>query len=142
MTPEAEEQPAFTAMITDWLRQLQRLRSGAVVLQAALATILLIGGGLMVRSFERLQRTGVGFDKVCDAVWSHLSETACGRRLPWIRQQAGSDNLREDAEATPPGHGTGRKRSQKGEGTGTGLPVCVNRPVASSTRKTTALLLS
>jgi putative ABC transport system permease protein len=43
-------------------RRLQRLRSGAVVLQAALATILLIGGGLMVRSFERLQRTGVGFD--------------------------------------------------------------------------------
>ena len=38
--------------------------------------------------------------------------------------------------------GTGRKRSQKGEGTGTGLPVCVNQPVASSTRKTTALLLS
>jgi len=43
-------------------RRLQRLRNGAVVLQAALATILLIGGGLMVRSFERLQRTGVGFD--------------------------------------------------------------------------------
>lgn len=43
-------------------RHLQRLRSGSVVIQAALATILLIGGGLMARSFVRLQRTGVGFD--------------------------------------------------------------------------------
>jgi predicted permease len=42
--------------------RLQRLRSGAVVIQAALATILLIGCGLMVRSLERLEQTGVGFD--------------------------------------------------------------------------------
>ena len=43
-------------------RRLQRLRSGFVVIQAALATMLLIGGGLMMRSVVRLQKTGVGFD--------------------------------------------------------------------------------
>jgi putative ABC transport system permease protein len=43
-------------------RRLQRLRSGFVVVQAALATMLLIGGGLMMQSVVRLQKTGVGFD--------------------------------------------------------------------------------
>lgn len=43
-------------------RRLQRMRSGFVVVQAALAAMLLTGGGLMWRSYVLLQRTGVGFD--------------------------------------------------------------------------------
>ncbi len=39
-----------------------RLRTSLVIFQAALAVILLAGAGLMVRSFERLQRTNLGFD--------------------------------------------------------------------------------
>jgi putative ABC transport system permease protein len=39
-----------------------RLRTSLVVFQAAFAVILLAGAGLMVRSFERLHRTNLGFD--------------------------------------------------------------------------------
>jgi putative ABC transport system permease protein len=39
-----------------------RLRTALVVFQAAFAVILLAGAGLMVRSFERLHRTNLGFD--------------------------------------------------------------------------------
>ena len=43
-------------------RRLQRIRSLLVVLQAALAMVLLAGAGLMAKSFFRLQKVGVGFD--------------------------------------------------------------------------------
>jgi len=43
-------------------RRMARLRSALVVLQAALAVILLAGTGLMVRSFDKLQRVDLGFD--------------------------------------------------------------------------------
>ncbi len=39
----------------------QRLRSGLVVAEVALATMLLIGAGLLLRSFSRLQRVNPGF---------------------------------------------------------------------------------
>ena len=39
-----------------------RLRSALVVLQAAFAVVLLAGTGLMVRSFDRLHRTNLGFN--------------------------------------------------------------------------------
>jgi putative ABC transport system permease protein len=39
-----------------------RLRTSLVVFQAAFAVILLAGAGLMVRSFERLHRSNLGFD--------------------------------------------------------------------------------
>jgi putative ABC transport system permease protein len=39
-----------------------RLRSFLVIFQAAFAVILLAGAGLMVRSFERLHRSNLGFD--------------------------------------------------------------------------------
>lgn len=39
-----------------------RLRTGLVVLQVAVSTILLVGAGLLLRSFERLQRVDPGFD--------------------------------------------------------------------------------
>jgi putative ABC transport system permease protein len=42
-------------------RRMARLRSALVVLQAALAVILLAGTGLMVRSFDKLQRVDLGF---------------------------------------------------------------------------------
>ncbi len=40
------------------------LRSALVVIQAAFAVILLVGMGLMVRSFERLHRVDLGFDAI------------------------------------------------------------------------------
>jgi putative ABC transport system permease protein len=43
-------------------RRLQRLRSGLVVTQAALAVAMLAGAGLMLQSFWRLERVNLGFD--------------------------------------------------------------------------------
>jgi putative ABC transport system permease protein len=43
-------------------RRLQRLRSGLVVIQAALAVAMLAGAGLTLRSFWRLERVKLGFD--------------------------------------------------------------------------------
>jgi predicted permease len=43
-------------------RGLARLRGSFVVLQAAFAVILLSGAGLMIRTFDRLQKVDLGFD--------------------------------------------------------------------------------
>ena len=43
-------------------RRLGRLRNGFVVIQAALAVVLLVGAGLMIQTFVCLENTGVGFD--------------------------------------------------------------------------------
>jgi putative ABC transport system permease protein len=43
-------------------RQMWNLRSGLIVVQAAMSVILLVGAGLMVRSFVRLRQVGVGFE--------------------------------------------------------------------------------
>jgi putative ABC transport system permease protein len=43
-------------------RRLQRMRSGLVVAQAALAVTLLAGAGLTLQSFWRLERVNLGFD--------------------------------------------------------------------------------
>jgi putative ABC transport system permease protein len=43
-------------------RGVVRLRTALVIFQAALAVVLLAGTGLMVRSFERLHRSNLGFD--------------------------------------------------------------------------------
>ena len=40
----------------------QRMRNGLVVAEVALAIVLLIGAGLMMRSFKVLQRTDIGAD--------------------------------------------------------------------------------
>jgi putative ABC transport system permease protein len=45
-------------------RGVQRIQASLVVLQAALAVMLLAGTGLMVRSFEKLSRVDLGFDPV------------------------------------------------------------------------------
>lgn len=44
-------------------RVAQRLRSGLVVVQIALAVCLLVGAGLLLRSFERVSRQDPGFDR-------------------------------------------------------------------------------
>lgn len=41
---------------------LARLRGGLVIMQAAFAVILLAGAGLMIRTFQHLQRVDLGFD--------------------------------------------------------------------------------
>lgn len=41
-----------------------RLRSGLVVAQVALAMVLMVGAGLLVRSFQNLRATDLGFDPV------------------------------------------------------------------------------
>jgi len=43
-------------------RELQRMRSGLVVVQAALAVALLAGAGLTLKSFQRLERVSLGFE--------------------------------------------------------------------------------
>ena len=43
-------------------RRLGRLRNGFIIAQAALAVVLLLGAGLLTRSFGRLKEVGVGFD--------------------------------------------------------------------------------
>jgi putative ABC transport system permease protein len=43
-------------------RRLGRLRNGFVAIQAALAVVLLVGAGLMMQTFVRLENTGVGFE--------------------------------------------------------------------------------
>lgn len=45
-------------------RRSGRVRTSFIVLQAAFAVVLLIGTGLMVRSFERLRHLDLGFDPV------------------------------------------------------------------------------
>jgi putative ABC transport system permease protein len=45
-------------------RRMNRLRNGLVVLQTALAVILLAGTGLMVRSFDKLHHIDLGFNPV------------------------------------------------------------------------------
>ena len=44
-------------------RPLRYLRDGFVILQAALAVILLVGAGLMIRSFQRIEDIRFGFDR-------------------------------------------------------------------------------
>lgn len=54
-------------------RRLRQMRSGLVVLEAALAVALLVGAGLMVRSVHRLQQIDRGFDPANKiAVWLQL----------------------------------------------------------------------
>jgi putative ABC transport system permease protein len=44
-------------------RPLRFLRDGFVVLQAALAVVLLVGAGLMIHSFQRIEHIRLGFDQ-------------------------------------------------------------------------------
>ncbi len=45
-------------------RKIGRVRDGLVILQSTFAVILLVGTGLMVRSFERIHRLDIGFNPV------------------------------------------------------------------------------
>ena len=84
-------------------RRLGQLRNSFVVLQVALAVILLLSAGLMLRAFQRLQDAGVGFEPTNKLVVNvRLPEGTLGqnitdaaarfleqlRRLPGIAQVA------------------------------------------------------
>jgi putative ABC transport system permease protein len=68
----------------------QRLRAGLVVAQVAVSFILLIGGGLMVRSFVRLQRVNPGFTP------SHLLTLRISPNFTKYVQSAQFQKLSED----------------------------------------------
>ncbi len=76
-----------------------RLRSGLVILEMALAVMLVVGAGLLVRSFWNLMRVDAGFDR------SHL--TTFRVALPtkvytdYTRRVAFYDNLMRELNAIP-----------------------------------------
>ncbi len=71
-------------------RRLARLRGGFVVLQAMFAVILLVGAGLMVRTFERLDKVPLGFDphqRIKAALMFPQGHVAGkDERLAWLQQ--------------------------------------------------------
>ena len=56
----------------------QRMRNGLVVAEVALAIVLLIGAGLMMRSFQVLQRTNIGAGSIANPA---PSASVCRRRF-------------------------------------------------------------
>ena len=76
-----------------------RLRSGLVVAEVALALVLLIGAGLLLRSFARLTRVQPGFDPAnVTTVSMSLSPSRYGRPEALVRF---ARDLRERAAALP-----------------------------------------
>ena len=111
------------------------LRHGVVVAEVALAFVLLIGSGLMFRSFLALQRIDPGFDPVAR---KRGAEPAAARRIytPGSRPPGGSARRSErDRLLSLPAHrrvqphtlgpGTGARRPQQVPGGG--FPVCAPR---------------
>jgi putative ABC transport system permease protein len=74
-------------------RWLSRMRGAFVVLQAALAVILLVGAGLMVRTFQRLEHLRLGFE-AAHRVKMQVNIPA-GRNYSNEKQLAALDGLRE-----------------------------------------------
>ena len=56
-----------------------RVRSGLVMAEVALAVVLVVGAGLLLRSFQKLMTVDAGFNRERIA---HLRPGAAGRRLP------------------------------------------------------------
>jgi len=79
-------------------RMQRRLRAALVVAETAVGVVLLVGAGLLLRSFDRLVRTPPGFDP------DHVV-TANFRlpdsRYPYLKQIAFYDRLRADLGALP-----------------------------------------
>jgi putative ABC transport system permease protein len=76
----------------------RRLRAALVVAETAIGVVLLVGAGLLLRSFDRLLRTAPGFDP------QHLV-TATFRlpdsRYPYLKQIGFYDDLLADLRALP-----------------------------------------
>lgn len=80
-------------------REQRRLRDGLVIVQIALATLLLAGAGLLLKSFWQLQSADPGFDpEPVLAVQLQLGDD--GYREPW-QKVAFYRNLIERVEALP-----------------------------------------
>ncbi len=76
-----------------------RLRSGLVVVQVAVSTVLLIGSGLLMQSFARLSQVEVGFDSESILTAQlRLPSVEYGERPSRVQFYAG---LLEDIEAIP-----------------------------------------
>jgi putative ABC transport system permease protein len=103
-------------------RRAQRIRSGLVVLEVALAVALLFGAGLLLRSLDALQRVDVGFDT------RHLLLTAV--RLPEQAYPGGESATRVFGEvlerlAEVPGVAAAGATQNAAMTGGSGLPLVV-----------------
>lgn len=77
----------------------KRLRSGLLVAEAALAVVLLIGAGLMIRSFVRLLQVDGGFEP--DNVLSAQLILPDGEEPQQVRNQATAETLLARLQALP-----------------------------------------
>ncbi len=103
-------------------RRAQRIRSGLVMVEVALAVALLFGAGLLLRSLDALQRVDVGFDT------RHLLLTSV--RLPEQAYPEGAAATRVFAEvlerlATVPGVAAAGATQNAAMTGGSGLPMVV-----------------
>src|SRR5262249_6192181 len=80
-------------------REGKRLRSGLVVAEIALATLVVVGGALMLRSLIRLMRVGPGFDP-SHVISMQITLPASRYREP-VRSVAFYQQLLERMRSTP-----------------------------------------
>jgi putative ABC transport system permease protein len=100
-----------------------RLRSALVVAEVALATLLLGGAGLLIRSFDRLQRVDTGFDAThVVSAWLPITQ----KRYPTAAEFNGYlDRLEERIRALPGVSDAALTSSLPMEGWGYGMPFQV-----------------
>jgi predicted permease len=80
-------------------RWLSRMRGGLVILQAAFAVILLVGAGLMIRTFLRFEHVRLGFDT--EHRVKIMANIPPGRNYSNEKQLATLDNVRDVLRRVP-----------------------------------------
>jgi predicted permease len=79
-------------------RTQRRIRAALVIAETAIGVVLLVGAGLLLRSFDRLLRTSPGFDPG-HVVTAHFRLP--DNRYPYLKQIAFYDDLLSDVRALP-----------------------------------------